>query len=211
MRMLGLLLKRAGLAVTILAVASVASAQDNARFEASLGLIGVYSKTSNASLGTVTLTPTTSGGILASFRYHLKHLGRLEANYSHTDNSQVYSVPGDTYRVMNGITEFTGALVISPFHTRKIEPFFFAGGGSLKFNPGSQYLDGNLAPFDAKSDRTLAFLYGGGLDYPLKKSIALRMQYRGLLYKAPDFSVPALYTGANGHMGEPSIGIVFKF
>jgi opacity protein-like surface antigen len=204
-------LKRAGLAITILAVASVASAQDKGRFEASLGFTGVYSKTSNASLGTASLTPTTSGGILASFRYHLKHLGGLEVNYSHTNNSQIYSVPGDTYRVMNGITEFTGDLVISPFHFKKIEPFAFAGGGSLKFNPGNQYIDGNQVSFGAKSERTLSFLYGGGLDYPLKKSIALRMQYRGLLYKAPDFDVATLYTGANGHMAEPSIGIVFKF
>lgn len=206
--MLGLLSKRAGLAIIILAVSSLASAQ---RFDASVGFIGVYSKTSNASLGTVTLTPTTSGGVLASFRYHLKHLGALEANYSHTSNSQVYSVPANTYRVMNGITEFTGDLVVSPFHFKKIEPFFFAGGGSLKLRPGNQYIDGNLSSVGAQSERTVAFLYGGGLDYPLKKSIALRMQYRGLLYKAPDFNVATLYTGANGHMAEPSIGIVFKF
>lgn len=203
-----LLLKRAGLAIIILALASLASAQ---RFEASVGFIGVYSKTSNASLGTVSLTPTTSGGILASFRYHLKHLGGLEANYSHTSNSYVYSVPGDTYRVMNGITEFTGDLVISPFHFKKIVPFVFAGGGSLKFRPGNQYIDGNQVSFGAQSERTVAFLYGGGLDYPLKKAIALRMQYRGLLYKATDFNLATLYTGANGHMAEPSIGIVFKF
>jgi outer membrane immunogenic protein len=209
MRMRQLLLKKAGLAITILTVASLASAQG--RFDASVGFIGVYSKTSNASLGTVSLTPTTSGGILASFRYHLKHLGGLEANYSHTSNSQVYSVPVNTYRVMSGISEFTGDLVISPFHFKKIQPFFFAGGGSLKFYKGNQYLDGNSVSFGAQSERTVAFLYGGGLDYPLKKSIALRMQYRGLLYKAPDFNLTTLYTGANGNLSEPSIGIVFKF
>jgi hypothetical protein len=38
------------------------------------------------------------------------------------------------------------------------------------------------------------------------------LQYRGLLYKAPDFRVPSLlFTGAKGHMAEPSAGIVLKF
>jgi hypothetical protein len=42
--------------------------------------------------------------------------------------------------------------------------------------------------------------------------LALRLQYRGLLYKVPDFHVPSLFfTGAKGHMAEPSVGIVVKF
>jgi len=66
-------------------------------------------------------------------------------------------------------------------------------------------------PFGATGQRALAFLYGGGADYRLRKAFALRVQYRGLIYKAPDFDVPSLYTGVNGHMAEPSAGIVFKF
>jgi hypothetical protein len=41
--------------------------------------------------------------------------------------------------------------------------------------------------------------------------VALRLQYRGLIYKAPDFNVQNLFTGAKGHMAEPSVGIVVKF
>jgi hypothetical protein len=31
------------------------------------------------------------------------------------------------------------------------------------------------------------------------------------VYKAPDFKVQNLFTGARGHMAEPSVGIVVKF
>ena len=68
-----------------------------------------------------------------------------------------------------------------------------------------------------------AFLYGGGFDYrifsilpvirksTLSKHLALRLEYRGLVYKAPDFNVQNLFTGARGHLAEPSAGIVVKF
>ena len=34
-----------------------------------------------------------------------------------------------------------------------------------------------------------AFVYGGGLDVPMAKHIALRTQYRGFVYKIPDFEM----------------------
>ena len=55
-----------------------------------------------------------------------------------------------------------------------------------------------------------AFLYGGGFDYRIFSSVpfirrssvtnhlALRLQYRGLLYKAPDFKVQNLLPAPEG-------------
>ena len=34
-----------------------------------------------------------------------------------------------------------------------------------------------------------AFVYGGGLDVPMAKHIALRAQYRGFVYKISDFEM----------------------
>lgn len=223
---LGLRLKTAALAVAIiLALASVALAQDkdnsksknkgrnedNPRFDAGLAYSGVFSKTSSASLSNTTLKPTTSGGALATFRYHFNHTHGVEVNFGHTSNSQVYSVAPDTFRVNAGITEFTAAYVLSPFHAKRIDPFVFAGGGALRFNPGKQYIDGVQSSFSAASQRPLAVLYGAGLDYRLWKALAVRVQYRGLFYKAPDFRVPSLFTGVYGHMAEPTVGFVIKF
>jgi len=212
MLMLGLGPRKAGLAVaTILALTSFGFAQDEGRFDVSLGYSGVFSKTSTASLGSISLKPTTSGGILATFRYRFNHTHGIEVNFGHTNNSQVFTVPPDTFRVNAGITEFSGAYVLSPFHNSRIEPFVFAGGGMLRFNPANQYIDGFLSPFGANSQKRLAILYGGGVDYRLWKALALRVQYRGLFYKAPDFQQTRLFTGAAGHMAEPSAGIVIKF
>jgi opacity protein-like surface antigen len=205
-------LKGTGLVVaTLLVLASFAAAQDEGHFDVSVSYSGFFSKTSTASLGSVSLNPTTSGGVLATFRYRFNHTNGVEVNVGHTSNSQVFSIPPDTFRVNTGITEFSGAYVLSPFHSSRIDPFVFAGGGTLRFNPGNQYIDGFQSSFGATSQRVLAVLYGGGADYRLWKALALRVQYRGLFYKAPDFGQTRLFTGALGHMAEPSAGLVIKF
>jgi len=206
------MLKAAGLVLaTIVIFVSFASAEDGERLDVGLGYFGAFSKTSSASQTSVTDTPTTAGGASLAFRYHFNHTHGIELNIGHNSNSQVFSVPPDIFRVKTGITEYTGAYVLSPFHTRRIEPFVFAGGGVLLFNPGKQYIDGFVSPFGAKSQSALAIVYGGGADYRVWKKMALRVQYRGLIYKTPDFNLPSLFTGVYGHMAEPSAGIVIKF
>jgi outer membrane immunogenic protein len=184
---------------------------DDARFDVGLAYSGVFSKTSAASQTSVTLKPTTSGAVLASFRYHFTRTHGIEVNFGHTHNSQVFTVPPDVFRVDNGITELSAAYVFSPFHAHRIDPFLLAGGGRLKFNPGGQFIDGTSSLFGATSQTSLAVLYGGGVDYRLWKRLSVRVQYRGLIYKTPDFAAPSLRTGVYGNMAEPTAGLVFKF
>jgi outer membrane immunogenic protein len=206
------MLKTAGLSIaTVLVLASFGLAQDEGRFEVSFSYTGVFSKTSTASNGSISLKPTSSGGELASFRYHFNRVHGIEVSFGHTSNSQVFSIPPDMFRVNTAITEFSGAYVLSPFHASRIEPFVFAGGGMLRFNPGNQYIDEFPSSFGATSQRKLAVLYGGGVDYHLWKALSLRLQYRGLFYQAPDFNLTRLFTGVNGHMAEPTAGLVLKF
>ena len=113
---------------------------------------------------------------------------------------------------MTGITEFTAAYVFTPFTGPKWRPFLLAGGGGLRFSPGKTYIDQVQNSFGTTSQTSLAFLYGGGTDYVFWKSLAVRLQYRGFIYRNPDFGVPSrFYTGAKGHMAEPSVGLVMKF
>ena len=56
-----------------------------------------------------------------------------------------------------------------------------------------------------------AFVYGGGADFSLSKHIFMRAEYRGLVYNAPDFGLPALNTDKITHTAQPSAGIVFRF
>ncbi len=217
------MLRRSGIALAaFFLLASMAWAQDNT-YEISLGGSAVFSKQSTGN-GTV-LTPTNSGAILITGRYRFSEHSSVEINYSHTANSQIYFSSPLTYRIQGTIAEYSGAYVFSFHQSAKTEPFVFAGAGALVFYPGYNFntINGVQAFLPASQQTQPAFLYGGGLDYrifsslplihrvPLSKYLALRLQYRGLVYKAPAFNVQNLFTGARGHMAEPSVGIVVKF
>lgn len=195
----------------VLAITATATHAQN-RLDVSLSGAGVFSKTTTSASGGVSDTPTKSFAVLGSIRYHLTKHHAFEVNFGHTRNSQIFSVPPDSYRVSTGIGEFTGAYVFTPLQGQRFQPFLLAGGGALKFSVGNTYIDTIQQNLGASSGTTLAFLYGGGTDYHLWKILSLRVQYRGLIYRNPDFGVPSrFFTGTRGHMAEPSAGIVVKF
>ena len=201
---------------------SVGLGQDN-RYDVSLGGAAVLSKQSTGN-GTV-LTPTNSAAVLITGRYRFSDHSSVEINYAHTPNSQIYLSGPLTYRLQDTISEYSGAYVFSFLQSPKMEPFVFAGAAALTFYPtyGSDTINGVQTSLPSSQQTKPAFLYGGGVDYrifssiplvrrsTLTKYLALRLQYRGLVYKAPDFKVQNLFTGARGHMAEPSVGIVVKF
>ena len=54
-------------------------------------------------------------------------------------------------------------------------------------------------------------VYGAGVNYSLRRGIALRAEYRGLVYGAPDFGFGLLSTGSVTHTAVPSVGLMFRF
>jgi opacity protein-like surface antigen len=190
---------------------SFSAAQDVGHFDASVAYGAAFSKTSSNALNGVTVSPTNGGMILGTFRFRFNRTHGIEANIGRIKNSQIYILGTNDYRVQGTVTEYSGAYVFSPFHFQKLEPFVLTGGGALRFNPGNQFIDGNLSPFGAAQQTSMAFLYGGGVDYRVWKRIGLRLQYRGLIYKEPTFHLTQFFTGARGHIAEPSVGIVFNF
>jgi len=155
-------------------------------------------------------TPTNSAGALFSLRYYLNRYAGVEANYGYTRNSQDYNFGfGNVVGVQSGVHEVTGAFVLRGGHG-PVRPFVLAGGGVLVFNPTSSAL--NTTGLPLSRENRPAFLYGGGADIRLAKAVALRAQYRGLVYQAPDFHDAAdLHTGVTMHTAEPTVGLVFKF
>ena len=194
--------------VVFFALAPLAPARDVNRFDFSVGAAGLFSKTSTN--GSTTLKPTNSYEILGTVRFRFNRRHAIAANLGHMMNAQVFLTPHN-FRVQASITEFTGAYVFSPFQTARLEPFLFAGAGALRFTPGTTYIDGFQSSFGTVQQTSLAVLYGGGADYRLWRRLALRLQYRGLVYKNPNFNSGTLVTGTKGHMAEPSAGIVVKF
>jgi opacity protein-like surface antigen len=196
--------------VAMLIITTAASAQKGIDF--ALSGAGVFSKTTTSASGGVTDAPTKAVDVLGSVRYHIAKHHAFELNLGHLRNSQIFSVPPDTYRVTTSISEFSAAYVFTPLQGARFQPFLLAGGGALKFNVGNTYIDGIQQNLGANSRTTLALLYGIGTDYHLWKAIGLRLQYRGLVYRNPDYGVPSrFFTGTRGHMAEPAAGIVVKF
>lgn len=205
-------MRKAGLAITLVALACMAEAQEQNRFDFSINGAGVFTRTATSSNGSISDKPTKSVAYLGTFRFHMNAKHALEINIGHTRNSQMFSVPPDTFRIISSITEYSGAYVFSPSSRGKFQPFLLAGAGGLRFSPGNTYVDTFQASFGAAQQTSLAFLYGLGTDYRVWRIVAVRLQYRGLIYKNPDFKVPSLFfTGAKGHMAEPAAGLVFKF
>ena len=206
-------MRKIGWVVLVLALTSLAFAKDkpkehkerDERFDFTISGGGVFSKTARSSGATVSDSPTKSGVFTGTFRYHWKPKHAFDVNLGRTKDSQIFSVPPDSYRVLASITEFTADYAFSPFTYRKLKPFVLAGGGLLRFSPGNTFIDGFSASIPVASQTALAFLYGAGADYPVWRMLSLRLQYRGLVFREPDFAVPALFfTGAKGHMAEPS-------
>ena len=163
------------------------------------------------------LKPSSAAGFLASYQYHWKPRHGLEANYGYFKNTQAYQVnnsltglPLPSSSIKTKIQEVTGAYV---FHASKIwifNPFLEGGAGVLFFTPTG---NGDVT-VGYSSETKPAFLYGGGADWKLSPKAALRLQYRGLIYRPGTFDAFTLVgfgSGSIAHIAQPSIGIVYHF
>lgn len=163
----------------------------------------------------VTLTSTDNLGFLGSIRWYATPRFGIELNYGRTLNAQTYNAPPFLFRVQNTTSEYSGAAVITPFETSRYHFFVLGGLGAVRFYPKTVYINGfstgYSGGFGDTAQSRLAFLYGLGVDYKFFPHLALRLQYRGLLYKAQDYNSKLVFTGSTAHIAEPSAGIVFRF
>ena len=210
------MIKQAVMAVAAVLVLTCAGfGQD--RYDVSINGMGALS---NQSSGNQVLQKPTQGfAVLATGEVRLTSRFALQVNAGHLDNSQKYTTGTLDYRIQSTVTEFSGALVGRLYQTEKWKPFLFGGAGALFFNPNNTtIIDTNpVTPTENPENigavrvSEVVFLYGGGVDHPLLPHLSLRLQYRGLIYSAPNFQVPNLFTGQHGHIAEPSVGLVFRF
>lgn len=203
-------MRTAGLALAGILLA-FGSARAQERLDLSVSGAGVFSKQVSSSTSAITLSPRDGFGVFGSVRYHFNRLSAVEVDLGHTTNSQIFELFPDQFKIRTSISEYSAAYVLTPYPGKKLRPFLLAGAGGLRWNPDAQYINGNVSAFGASRQTTLAFLYGGGLDYRVWWRVWLRAQYRGLAFRAPDFGLSDFHIGAKGHMAEPSIGIAVKF
>jgi opacity protein-like surface antigen len=206
MKSQGDVIKRATMAVaaSVLLMSMNAFAQEM-RSEISVQGTGFFTKDSDGN--GVRNQATETGGFLVGYRYDINRWIAAEGAYGYSRNTQIYSglTPA---RVQANVQQITGAAVLKLPGFHRVLPFVLGGGGALVFDPTNNAGGALLgAPLQTRG----AFLYGGGADYVFTKHLSLRAEYRGFVYKVPDFNVVSLNPDAWTHVAQPSAGFVFRF
>lgn len=191
------------LGVLTLSAASVFGQES--RQDVSISGIGLIGPTVHGNA--VTQDQTKTGGVLASYRYLLTPHSALEVNYSFAQNTNYFQCCGNTTRnpVHVRQQELSAAYVYG-LSFKRYNPFVEGGAGGVVFTP---IQDGTYT-LDAKQSTTIGALFGGGVAYEISPSFDLRVQYRGLLLKAPSF-VDRFKTGRYEVINMPAVGIAYHF
>lgn len=221
------MLKKAGIVTAALFLLTSAGLGQDGHYDVSANATAVF--TSQSDGNGIAQSATNGSEYFGTFRVKFKKKHSLAFNYGRAKDSQVYQT-GFDFHVLTTITEYSGVYIYNPVKKGRFEPFVLAGAGGLVFSPRSTWvvlpnLPNNIPNrvqinLGAVKQTEIAFLYGAGVDYRIPGStrFALRLQYRGFVYDAPDFKLTgtsggavSFFTGAKGHMAEPSIGLVFRF
>ncbi len=191
--------------VTIWLLTATAAVAQESRSEISVQGTGFFTKDSTGQ--GIRQKATDTGGFLVGYRYNLNRWLAAETNYGFARNTQEYSSLGSS-GIQSDVHQFTGGLVFKLPHPGlfRVNPYLLAGGGALLFNPRD-----NSLVAGAETQARGAFVYGGGADFLLSRHFSLRTEYRGLVYKSPDFGLSSLNNDAVTHTAQPSAGIAFRF
>jgi opacity protein-like surface antigen len=182
-----------------------ATAQEGGRMQVSLLGTGFF--TNDSTGRQVRQQVSESGGFRVGFRYNLTRWISADVDYGRNRITDRYFTPSLS-RVQSDAHQVMGGFVVNLPFLPKFKPYLLAEGGAILFDPtGGRF----SAVARAQRQAQGAFAYGGGVDYPIFKYIALRAEYRGLVYSAPDFNIRALNVNAVTHTAQPSAGVVIRF
>jgi outer membrane immunogenic protein len=157
---------------------------------------------------------TKSGGILVGYRYHLNAWLAVQGDYGYTRDTQKYFDPffGET-DIQANVHQLTGEAVITAPSSSRVRPYGLAGIGAVFFRPTNSLLNSfvGVGNNTGNNQTKPAFVYGGGVDFDITRYMAFRAEYRGLVFKIPDFQLPGLASDNFTHLAQPSVGLVWRF
>ena len=190
----------------ILILFAISSWAQEVRNEVTVQGSGFFNK--QTSDGGITNEPTNSGGVMAGYRFNLKNWFAVEGDYDYSRNSQRFLASSGTTFIPMNVCAATGTAIVKlpSFKMPAVKiasPFVLAGGGAMFFDPRG----GSVSNEQTRG----AFVYGGGVDLPVSKHFLVRAQYRGFVYKTPDFEQTNLKVDRYTHSAVPSAGLVFTF
>ncbi len=165
---------------------------------------GLFTKSSNDQIPSN--KATDSGGFLVGYSYQFSRWLGAEGNYGYSRNNQNFVTLSGPAGLQTNFHEVTGALVAHIPSTRGVRPYVLGGGGALVFDPTDKFV---ITGAERQTRGT--FVYGGGANFDITHSFGVRGEYRGLIYKVPDFSVQSLNLDKFTHLAQPSVGFFFRF
>ncbi len=167
-------------------------------FELFLG--GSYQAAKATSANSVGISTTNVPGAQLALRYHVTDFNAIEFRYALAQPTQTYG----NLSIKSRASEFTFDYAWTYPSEGPIRPFLLGGLGVLHYLP-----IGSSNPPGTAGQSRFTLVYGGGLDLALSKQWSIRVAYRGLIYRVPDFSLIGIHKW--NHMPEPALGIVFHF
>lgn len=170
--------------------------------EASVGVLGEF--TSNVTGNGITLDTSKSVGAQAAFRHSYHWWLGFEGSYNYTRFTEYYS--NRPYPIQHNTHEFAASYLVSGTSVLGFRPFALGGVSAIIFSPslnGGQNVSWQGEP---------GLNFGAGVDHALLSShFGIRIQYRGLYYKAPDFNEADLKTGKSRLTSEPVVALYYRF
>ena len=200
------------LAALPLVVAATAAHAQESRQDASVSYSGLFT---NSVVGNAVHQSATVAdiGVVGSYRYLLTPRGAAEVNYGYNRFISKFSGPFGEYNVHTQFQEFSAEYVYSAFSYRNFFPFIEGGVGGYFFGiiNDNKTSIGPAGTF--KSNTEIGVPFGGGVAYELSPSFDIRLTYRGIAVKAPDYSGPSndTHTGRYEYINNPIIGVAYHF
>ena len=189
----------------LLLVSTAAMAQVEQPSQVSFQGTGIFTKDTITNSGTH--RAADSGGFLVGYSYQLNKWAGVEGNYGYTRTTQSYLGSFGQSSIRSNTHEVTGSFVFHiPARIRSVRPYALAGGGALVFDPVNNLQTNGI---DRQTKGT--FVYGGGADFDLTRNFGVRTEYRGLVFKTPDFNVNTLNLDKVTHLAQPSVGFFVRF
>jgi len=161
-----------------------------------------------ASSTDVQVSANRAFGAMVSYRFMLTPSSALEANYGITYQNAIhfYTNPNN-YQVSTRTQEISAAFVRS-FIFKNFNPFVEAGPGAFIFLP---IRNSGTTSLDVKQMTEVGGIYGAGIAYEISPSFDIRVEYRGLVTKVPNFGDSALSTNRWYNIYNPVVGVAYHF
>ncbi len=191
----------------LLAGTATAALAQESRQDVSLSATGIFAPQVNGN--GAQLNTDKALGALASYRYMLTPRSALEVNYGFAQYTDHLRNSRALFDIHTRQQEVSLGYVYSRNY-RRLNPFLEGGIAGVLFSPIKDF---DTQTLDAKRSTSLGGMFGGGIAYELSPSFDLRLQYHGLVVKAPSFGVQDanFNTGRYELISTPGIGIAYHF